>query len=287
MRRLVSAACALLALGCGGSDRRSTPSGGSRPTPTCAGTSDSCGNTVGGVLCTSESGGRCAAGACTSAGTCDSGQTETCSNTQGSCGLVIGTVRCTSANGGTCTAGICTASGLCDTACSPSNCNGCCTSAGQCVAGSNVTACGKSGAVCQQCTVEQRCGSLGCEFDGTRRWSLSAGTGVIPERNSAGQTWDTLGGSPDPFVCVSSGGMTNCTTVAQDTTSPTWNEVLITTEASNLTNGVVVSLLDKDLSDDDEICSVNISIEPRHYQAGGYVLRCSGKARVNFALSQQ
>ena len=81
--------------------------------------------------------------------------------------------------------------------------------------------------------------------------------------------------------------MTNCTTVAQDTTSPTWNEVLITTEASNLTNGVVVSLLDKDLSDDDEICSVNISIEPRHYQAGGYVLRCSGKARVNFALSQQ
>jgi len=128
---------------------------------------------------------------------------------------------------------------------------------------------------------------LGCEFDGTRRWSLSAGTGVIPERNPSGQTWDTLGGSPDPYVCVSSGGMTNCTTVSQDTTSPVWNELLITTEASNLTNGVVVSLLEKDLSDDDDICTRSITIEPRHYQAGGYVFRCDGVTRVNFSLTAQ
>src|SRR5690606_11200342 len=42
--------------------------------------------------------------------------------------------------------------------CGPQNCAGCCTAAGQCVAGSDTIACGRQGEACEACAPGQVCG---------------------------------------------------------------------------------------------------------------------------------
>lgn len=51
--------------------------------------------------------------------------------------------------------------------CGPSNCAGCCTSAGKCVTDVTQQACGSQGEACDKCPADQQCVSGACECPGT------------------------------------------------------------------------------------------------------------------------
>lgn len=83
----------------------------------------------------------CQDGCCTPEGQCVAGTAETaCGSAGRACKVCPDTQRCEqSAAGGECRA------------CSQSNCNGCCTLEGQCLAGTSEAACGSAGDTCVDC----------------------------------------------------------------------------------------------------------------------------------------
>ncbi len=205
MRKLFLAS--FLALGgCGEEDFRDPGNPNPNPNPntaTCANTVGSCGDTVGGVRCTGNNGGQCAAGVCTAGGFCDSGSSASCANTGNSCGSTIAGVFCNARSGGSCSVGICTAQGICDSGgggCQASNPNSC--------AGETVCISGR------------------CEAAFPRRYSITITDLILPTRDTNDECWDVGCGAPDPFVeVVLNGTVIGETTTVQDTFTVTYNEV--------------------------------------------------------------
>jgi hypothetical protein len=168
--------------------------------------------------------------------------------------------------------------------CGPSNCQGCCTADGECVTGTTISECGRSGAACQSCAVEQLCGASGCEFDGDRRWEVTAVSANVAQRNGAGETWDAAGGLPDPLVCVTEGGSRMCTSSRADTLTPTWSQPLVQTKAQNLASGIFIEFFDEDLTTNDTICSGTIMVANDNFRASRFGVTCGSLTTIEFGI---
>lgn len=116
--------------------------------------------------------------------------------------------------------------------------------------------------------------------DGTR-FDLVAADGKVP-----GDNWDPFFGPPDPFVCVAAGGDEQCSSDESDTTSPRWNQTLLTDlDGTALqTATLAVRYEDSDIDSPDPICSGPIELSAELVHDGGFVFRCSSGAYARFEL---
>lgn len=156
--------------------------------------------------------------------------------------------------------------------CGSDGCGGTCGSCdqgfkcdnGTCVAGCTPNCGGKvcgsdgCGGSCGSCPQAFACMAGQCGVDPTGLWVLTVTTGKVSQFDRNGASWDTLGGAPDPFVCLSFNNQRTCTAARQDIFTPTWNFTFPTATAAALMLGVTVEIFDEDLSQNDTICSAGV-----------------------------
>jgi hypothetical protein len=145
---------------------------------------------------------------------------------------------------------------------------------------------GTNGDSCPVCDGWEKCQVSACVFDPASQWYLAAVSGHVSEQNSLGDAWDALGGAPDPYVCVTVNGKRNCTSTAQDSFSPQWNEhVAENVGGGALMGGIYVEFMDEDISSNDFICTGNITVDEAYFDQGTFQITCDGGlGYVDFAL---
>lgn len=75
------------------------------------------------------------------------------------------------------------------------------------------------------CTGDNICMQGSCVQAFGRIYKVSVTSGVMPQFNSANQTWDPAGGAPDPYVQITLNGTDVAhTTYVDNTLTPTWNQ---------------------------------------------------------------
>jgi hypothetical protein len=165
---------------------------------------------------------------------------------------------------GSCQQGyVCSADGTCKPGCAP-QCGG--------------KTCGPDGCggSCGSCDRGYKCGGAGtCEIDPAAQWILTVTNGKVSEKDPGGAAWDFPGGLPDPFVCLTINGVHKCTSTANDTLMPVWNEQFTGT-AIALESGVVVEIWDEDVSTNDPICSTGtVSVAEANFASGKWGAQCT------------
>jgi hypothetical protein len=249
----VFAALAVLALGC--SDGVDAPS--SDPRRSCSQLGWACGNDDFGTVCGSCSSGTCAGGTCV-------GGPPTCT----CAGRVCGTNSCGTASCGSCPQGTGCDNGRC--VCIP-NCNG--------------RSCGSNGCggSCGNCSIGYTCAASGaCIAETTPAWTITAVGATF-----RGRSWDTLGGSPDPYVCLSIAGTSRCTPYLDDTFSPRWNYRFAPVSTQAIEGPISFSVGDDDYGTDDILCSGSFRLTPSNLAAGGFTINNCNEGPINFTITHR
>jgi len=136
---------------------------------------------------------------------------------------------------------------------------------------------------CAACKAWQVCKNGACDFDVTSMWNIVALNGEVTEKNPVGESWDALGGLPDPFLCLTVASARKCTTAAQDTLKPNWNQMLHTNVGGGSLIGpaIKVEYYDDDLTTPDKICELSATLKLDFLDAGAFNLNCQqGMANV-------
>jgi hypothetical protein len=126
----------------------------------------------------------------------------------------------------------------------------------------------------------------GCGTSDPLTWQPCAGCAT------AGATWSLIAdgaeingdydpiGPPDPYICVTVGGATHCSSQQSDTSTPRWSETLATglTTAELTTGALPVAMWDVDtggFDSNDLICSTELTVTADNLEAGGIRFTCS------------
>jgi len=122
------------------------------------------------------------------------------------------------------------------------------------MAGNTSQACGGSGGPCTACATYQSCSGGKCNIDPNSDWKVTVvNAGVDP---SSGP-WDPGAPltfvNPDPYVKVTSGGLSGETGTENDTFSPLFNDMVLTAKAKDLTTLVNIRTYDEDPIPPDQI----------------------------------
>lgn len=116
-------------------------------------------------------------------------------------------------------------------------------------------------------------------------WALTVTNGSVASRNASGNTWDTIGGAPDPVVCLTFDGRRTCTGESADTYSPTWNFTFPTTSARVLQAGMLVEFYDNDTVGGEAICTTTtIPVSNGDFASNSGRITCGGSS-FNYTLS--
>jgi hypothetical protein len=106
----------------------------------------------------------------------------------------------------------------------PASCgNGTCEpaeSAASCPGDCDPTACTTAP---DTCTGDNLCIAGHCEFAFGRLYTVRVLGAMLTEQNANGDSWDPLGGLPDPLVTITLNGTTAATPRIDDTLMPTWD----------------------------------------------------------------
>ena len=103
-----------------------------------------------------------------------------------------------------------------------------------------------------------KCSAGKCTLDPSALWRLTVTSGKVSTVTPAGDSWDAFGGAPDPYVCLTIGSSRSCTSTVRDSFQPVWNEVFPSATTTALLSGVTVSVVDEDISNNDQICGPNV-----------------------------
>ncbi|MDB4929968.1 MAG: hypothetical protein JWM10_2452 [Myxococcaceae bacterium] len=126
-----------------------------------------------------------------------------------------------------------------------------------------------------------------CDVVPGSAWIITVTDGTVAERTGTGGSWDSLGGAPDPFVCVTYNGRQNCTPDASDTYAPRWSYALPAVTAGMLMAGVPTVFKDRDVAGADAICEdITLAFVRETFVSGGGSRAC-GSGRWNFTLRPQ
>jgi len=143
--------------------------------------------------------------------------------------------------------------------CSPTDCNQFCVNdgmiSGSCEQSSDTCICSDRCTFDSQCGISEMCIDNDCESALNRDWVITIVGGTIPERRQSGETWDALGGAPDPYVVVTVDGERCVTATKNDTFSPRWNEECTFTVFDDST--LQVKMGDEDALEHDLIANSN------------------------------
>ncbi len=120
-----------------------------------------------------------------------------------------------------------------------------------------------------------KCSLASCVLDPYSLWIPTVTSGKVASKKASGDAWDTLGGAPDPYVCLTIGSRRSCTTTVKDSFQPYWNEAFPAATALTLMDGVTVSIVDEDLANNDGICGPNVvPVTQPSFQTGQWSLSC-------------
>lgn len=146
---------------------------------------------------------------------------------------------------------------------------------------------GSAGNCVTGCQRGYRCSAGTCSLDPAGLWRITVTSGTISTTDPTGSSWDSFGGAPDPFVCLTIAGQRSCTATIQDSFTPAWNEVFPAATATALLSGVTVEIVDSDIASNDEICRPGlVAIGEPTFLAGSFAAGCSG-ASIKATLSAQ
>lgn len=110
-------------------------------------------------------------------------------------------------------------------------------------------------------------------------------SGSVSSTSPSGGQWDTIGGAPDPVVCITINGVRTCTPESRDRYAPVWNYTFPTTTASALQAGITVEFYDNDAVGSEAICATTrVSIGNGDFAEGGGSVSC-GSSSFNYTLS--
>jgi hypothetical protein len=228
---------------------------------------------------------------CTAAGACK----EPCSpnNCRGCCDgdtCVDGSAddKCGD-KGGACTkcaTGLtCSGKTCIDASCQATCTNGCCggTGGATCEPGTAANACGIGGGACVDCGYGRTCSSAACVIDPTALWDFYVSFAVIPDKDTAGASWDALNGAPDVYlIAYSSEGTsshTGQTTTQQDSLYPFWAETpLKGIKASEILNNLSFELWDADVDFDDYVGGCQIPVAASQFDGSLQDYTCKASA---------
>lgn len=116
---------------------------------------------------------------------------------------------------------------------------------------------------------------------------LNAGTvfDVMAEDGNVPGDWDPFFGPPDPYICVSAGGMEGCTSAQSDDSTPSWHQEVLADLGGDalLTTPIGIRYVDSDVDSDDPICSGTITVSAAELHAGGFTFSCHGPS-ARFSL---
>lgn len=100
-----------------------------------------------------------------------------------------------------------------------------------------------------------------CMFAGGAEFVISPDSGVVPTKKPDGSAWDPLGGAPDPVVVLYRNGKIVATSTEKpDTFEPSWSNSAEFLEFKwNVTDELVLCVLDKDYDEYDEIACVKVN----------------------------
>lgn len=99
------------------------------------------------------------------------------------------------------------------------------------------------------------------------------------------QSWDAVGGAPDPMVCLTINGERRCTPARADSFNPIWNFAFPATTAGMLQAGFTAEYLDEDLTSNELICGRGvITITQDDFASRSGSFGCDS-GEVNFTLT--
>ena len=114
----------------------------------------------------------------------------------------------------------------------------------------------------------------GCAADPNALWE------VIADGAEIAGDYDVVG-PPDPYMCLTIGNLTKCTSAMSDDASPRWNQTLFhSTTTAFLTSGTVppgAAIWDEDtggLDTNDAVCGTSLPITGADLEAGGIRFAC-------------
>ena len=129
-------------------------------------------------------------------------------------------------------------------------------------------------------------GAGGCTLDPSGLWVLTLTTGTVAERQQNGDSWDLTDAYPDPYVYLTINGDRRCSSVKQDTPTPSWYESFPAQTATGLLGGVKVEYADKHLISDNPICGTAVvEVAISNFQSGRWGAQCpSGSISATLAI---
>ncbi len=96
----------------------------------------------------------------------------------------------------------------------------------------------------------EACTGQTCGFDPQSMWRVHPSSAVTNSTKIGGSGWDSFGGDPDVYVdlhCPASGGITDSTSTASDTTTPSWSDgECVMTAAELMSTGFAFAVYDED-----------------------------------------
>jgi hypothetical protein len=220
-------------------------------------------------ICSATS--KCTAGACkepcgpnTCAGCCAGDDCIRTGTDKTQCGEKGG--KCADCGSMFAGAGVCSNHSCIDGSCQATCTNGCCSAAG-CQPGNTLSACGTGGEGCVDCGVGRTCTAATCQLDRTSLWDVYISFAVVPDKNKNGESWDPLGGAPDPYCKVFTSEGTSVhsgqTSVVTDSTVPFWAETPVKgVKASELLANTSIEIWDSDLYFDDYMGGCALPLTP-------------------------
>ena len=157
-------------------------------------------------------------GCCDADGECIAGDADAACGSGGVACAACGTDQ-------TCSTGECVDLGCSET------CNGCCDG-DQCLSGNLESACGWFGDACVSCGTGMECSVGQCVVDPDSKWDIQVVSATVPDRDANGDTWDSFGGLPDPFVRLETEDGVNTFSAETDdvpnTTTPFYFDTILT-----------------------------------------------------------
>ncbi len=172
-----------------------------------------------------------------------------------------------------------------DGSCQATCATGCCSATG-CQPGTEASACGTGGEGCYACGAGRRCDATTrvCVLDPNALWDVFIAKANIPPTDKNGAAWDTINAAPDAWVKVLTSEGTSShsgeTTVIDDSTTPVWNETVISTgvKSSELMNNFALEVWDSDLYYHDYIGGCRVGLAASSFGGTLQLVRCSASA---------
>ncbi len=143
---------------------------------------------------------------------------------------------------------------------------------------------------CGACPGGFACNGAGtaCLVSPSSQWVVTAVSGTVAASGPGG-AWDIDGSAPDPYLCLTIGGVNVCTDYVANSLTPRWMRGRFpATTASALMAGVPSTYADDDVGTDDTICTPGpLRFVAADFSAGTRTFRCDpyGSFTVTLAPS--